>query len=287
MVATTLAAVLVGVAVYLVLAERASDRRLEAAAAGLDLAAEEAALAGEFAAAARQAPEASAVPRLQRLTERAAVLEDRARGLPRELDDAVAIRLERAARDHLAGARAFVAAVEPGGGAARTVERAGTRSASRRTLRSVRRELAQMRGEIVPAARRFGAALTGLRSALEGIGAELLREDELDGAARARLDEANGTLRRLEGETPSAFGAEERVSRIEDRAEAAIERIDRRVAARRRARAARARRQDSQAPSRPPLVQLPNGQPGYALPEEQRSLGCVGTDAETGECVGD
>ncbi|MGI8439203.1 MAG: hypothetical protein ACR2NV_03220 [Thermoleophilaceae bacterium] len=33
--------------------------------------------------------------------------------------------------------------------------------------------------------------------------------------------------------------------------------------------------------------ELPNGRPGYALPEEQRTLGCVGTDAETGECVGD
>lgn len=33
--------------------------------------------------------------------------------------------------------------------------------------------------------------------------------------------------------------------------------------------------------------ELPNGRPGYVLPEEQRSLSCVGLDAETGECVGD
>jgi hypothetical protein len=33
--------------------------------------------------------------------------------------------------------------------------------------------------------------------------------------------------------------------------------------------------------------QLPHGRPGYVLPEEERSLACVGIDAETGECVGD
>ena len=33
--------------------------------------------------------------------------------------------------------------------------------------------------------------------------------------------------------------------------------------------------------------ELPNGEPGYVLPEEQRSLACVGIDAATGECVGD
>ena len=33
--------------------------------------------------------------------------------------------------------------------------------------------------------------------------------------------------------------------------------------------------------------ELPNGQPGYVLPEEQRSLSCVGIDAATGQCVGD
>lgn len=36
-----------------------------------------------------------------------------------------------------------------------------------------------------------------------------------------------------------------------------------------------------------PQAPLPNGRPGYALPEEKRSLDCVGIDAETGECVGD
>jgi uncharacterized protein HemX len=33
--------------------------------------------------------------------------------------------------------------------------------------------------------------------------------------------------------------------------------------------------------------QLPHGEPGYVLPEDERSLGCVGFDAETGECIGD
>jgi hypothetical protein len=33
--------------------------------------------------------------------------------------------------------------------------------------------------------------------------------------------------------------------------------------------------------------QLPNGKPGYTLPENERSIACVGIDAETGECVGD
>jgi hypothetical protein len=37
----------------------------------------------------------------------------------------------------------------------------------------------------------------------------------------------------------------------------------------------------------PPLVQLPNGEPGYSLPEDQRTLGCIGVEAATGQCVGD
>jgi len=48
---------------------------------------------------------------------------------------------------------------------------------------------------------------------------------------------------------------------------------------------------DTSTGKRPPgseyTDQLPNGKPGYVLPEEQRSLSCVGVDAETGECVGD
>jgi hypothetical protein len=36
-----------------------------------------------------------------------------------------------------------------------------------------------------------------------------------------------------------------------------------------------------------PLVQLPNGELGYALPEEDRTLGCIGIEADTGQCVGD
>lgn len=33
--------------------------------------------------------------------------------------------------------------------------------------------------------------------------------------------------------------------------------------------------------------QLPNGDPGYILPEEERSVACIGVSAATGECVGD
>jgi len=37
----------------------------------------------------------------------------------------------------------------------------------------------------------------------------------------------------------------------------------------------------------PLLVELPNGELGYSLPEEQRTLGCVGVEADSGQCVGD
>ncbi len=33
--------------------------------------------------------------------------------------------------------------------------------------------------------------------------------------------------------------------------------------------------------------QLPNGDPGYILPEEDRSVACIGISSVTGECVGD
>lgn len=33
--------------------------------------------------------------------------------------------------------------------------------------------------------------------------------------------------------------------------------------------------------------ELPHGEPGYLLPESERSIACVGYDADTGECVGD
>lgn len=33
--------------------------------------------------------------------------------------------------------------------------------------------------------------------------------------------------------------------------------------------------------------ELPSGKPGYVLPEDQRTPGCVGYDAATGACVGD
>ena len=41
------------------------------------------------------------------------------------------------------------------------------------------------------------------------------------------------------------------------------------------------------AASTPPLTTLPDGQPGYTLPESQRTLGCVGINASTSQCVGD
>jgi hypothetical protein len=33
--------------------------------------------------------------------------------------------------------------------------------------------------------------------------------------------------------------------------------------------------------------QLPNGDPGYLLPEDERSVACVGVSEVSGECVGD
>jgi hypothetical protein len=33
--------------------------------------------------------------------------------------------------------------------------------------------------------------------------------------------------------------------------------------------------------------QLPNGDPGYLLPEDERSIACIGYSAVDGECVGD
>lgn len=46
----------------------------------------------------------------------------------------------------------------------------------------------------------------------------------------------------------------------------------------------------AEAAAPPPLAytdELPNGQPGYVLPPDQSSLGCVGIDAASGQCVGD
>ena len=37
----------------------------------------------------------------------------------------------------------------------------------------------------------------------------------------------------------------------------------------------------------PPLVKLPNGELGYSLPEDQRSISCIGIEADSGQCVGD
>jgi Tfp pilus assembly protein PilN len=48
-----------------------------------------------------------------------------------------------------------------------------------------------------------------------------------------------------------------------------------------------AAQQPSSVPGLTYTESLPHGKPGYVLPEEARSLGCVGLDAETGECVGD
>jgi hypothetical protein len=68
----------------------------------------------------------------------------------------------------------------------------------------------------------------------------------------------------------------------------------RRVALRKARRAAAAKRaaQAARPTPSPPAgstytAELPNGRPGYALPEDQSSLSCVGVDAQTGQCVGD
>ncbi len=51
--------------------------------------------------------------------------------------------------------------------------------------------------------------------------------------------------------------------------------------------AAAPRTSGPQAGGRSYTDELPNGRPGYLLPEDERSLSCVGVDAQTGECVGD
>jgi hypothetical protein len=35
------------------------------------------------------------------------------------------------------------------------------------------------------------------------------------------------------------------------------------------------------------VPELPNGDPGYLLPEEERSVGCIGVSTVDGQCVGD
>lgn len=283
---------------YLLLSERASDRRVDAALAALELADAEAELAGGLRDAAQRSPTAPARERLGELTRRAEKLADRAGDLPEELDDEAAARLDRAARGQLEGARAIARAVAPAGGAVRTVERAGREAKARRPLRGAQRTLAQVKADIAPAGRRLGAALSTLRGALDAIQAQLAEEDGFDGATEQRLTEATDVVRELgAGGRSELTGTTRRFARLERRADAAIVTINRKLAARRRATRRRARRQaqaaeearaaeEAQAES-PPLVMLPNGQPGNALPPQDRTLGCVGTDATTGECVGD
>ena len=66
---------------------------------------------------------------------------------------------------------------------------------------------------------------------------------------------------------------------------------DRRRAVEAAAAAAAAEAEVSALPTIPEGLQytneLPHGEPGYLLPPDERSLGCVGFDAETGQCIGD
>ena len=247
LVAVAVIVLVAGIGGYL-LSERSTGRSVGAAIAGLGLAADETALTGAFRDAAEPMPAAGAESRYRRLTERAAVLLDRAQRLPDELDDAVAAQLDQAARHQVESARAYVAAVEPTGGAVRTLERAGRDSGSRETLRTARRELRTVRVEIAPAGRRLGAAVAELRRALSGLGAQLAAEDELDPQLRTRIDAAEQALEGLESSAGSSFGAGEQVLRLEKRAGSALRRIDRRIAARRRAARAERETADAEAP---------------------------------------
>jgi len=71
--------VAIAAGVYLFLSERSSDQRVDSAAAGLELAGDQAALADEFQAAAGLAPSASGQARLEAVARRADALVQRAR----------------------------------------------------------------------------------------------------------------------------------------------------------------------------------------------------------------
>lgn len=45
--------------------------------------------------------------------------------------------------------------------------------------------------------------------------------------------------------------------------------------------------EEAEAPELEYVPELPNGDPGYVLPEEERSISCIGYSAVDGECVGD
>jgi hypothetical protein len=45
--------------------------------------------------------------------------------------------------------------------------------------------------------------------------------------------------------------------------------------------------EEAEAPDLEYVSELPNGDPGYVLPEDERSISCIGYSAVDGECVGD
>ena len=51
--------------------------------------------------------------------------------------------------------------------------------------------------------------------------------------------------------------------------------------------AAEAAAAEAAAPDLTYVPELPHGEPGYVLPLEERTLSCVGYDADTGQCIGD
>lgn len=48
-----------------------------------------------------------------------------------------------------------------------------------------------------------------------------------------------------------------------------------------------AEREQEEAAALEYVAELPNGDPGYVLPEEERTISCIGYSAIDGECVGD
>lgn len=106
-------------------------------------------------------------------------------------------------------------------------------------------------------------------------------------ASQERAKRASFTVARAEARSLGLRQGTRAGRRAGRRAGARRGTAKRRALDRKRAEAAAAARAAQQAAQAPPLVTLPNGEPGYALPPDQRTLSCVGIDASSGHCIGD
>lgn len=116
--------------------------------------------------------------------------------------------------------------------------------------------------------------------------ATLARQDAYR-SARQQTERSSYTAARADARKTGAREGARSGRRAGRRAGAARGAAKRRSIERRRAEEAAAAQAAQQAAQGPPLVTLPNGEPGYALPEDQRTLSCVGIDASSGDCIGD